>query len=271
MPYLFHQNLDKFGGAGDPSKIKLLTSVLTSTRMGLGSKIMAAGFTEITNARSSLSQLPKLFGALVLQPYVIAAVGNTAIANKDEFISIAWNPDFLTVSSVGLVQGKSGGGFRFDEINYNPRQITYDFPPGTLTDSRGLLYVAGTDQYRQNCVIGFMHNVYSVGNISLFPSNLGIITKYLASIHNNAKVMLGGDFNVPPSGIINSYGHSCTALDGAGQYLNTTLSNPYDWWYVDNASPISDINASLGKAIVDTTYGPMKMFPSDHYPILLGV
>jgi hypothetical protein len=272
MAWIFHQNLQKFGGAGDPSKIQLLVNTLTHTRTRQKAPIMVAGFTEISNAGASVFQLDKLFAALLLDTAIIAAVGTTAVAGQDEFISIGWNSDLLPVRRVGVVQIRDANSYDYEDQPYQAGQGQYHFTAGGATDSRGLLYIMGQDEKKKNWVFGFMHNVYTVGDKTRFPKDLGDITYALSTKFNAASVVLGGDFNVLPVGQRKNYGNSRAALDGLGPaYLDTTLSNAYDWWYVNDVKNIRPQDAKLGYAIEDNTYGPAMLFPSDHRPILLQV
>ena len=275
MAWAFHQNLQNFGGGGDQSKIDLLIATLTHTRERFTNPIVVGGFTEITNGRTSLTQLPNLYAALKLDSMVVASVGTTALSSKSEYISIGWNSNLLlTVKTVGLIRAKSNGKFQNDTLAYDDGETSYIFPilPQGITDSRGILYIVGQDASKQNWVFGFMHNVYTVGNISLFPANLGKLASSLSATFN-AKVILGGDFNVFPVGVSDRYGgRSCTASTEDGTaYWNTTLSNPYDWWYVSDSSNASNKDAILGYAIEDASTGPLALFPSDHRPILLQI
>lgn len=276
MTLIFHQNLQRFGGGGSSSKVSDLVGTLTKTRTVAKDVIAVAGFTEVTNASTSVPQLKKLFSALKIDQYIIAGVGDTALTGATEYISIGWKSGEFQLSEVGVVQAKTASSFTYvtePSTGWVQDGDEYVFPSGESTDSRGILYVSGQAN-GDNWVFGFMHNMYQVGDISLFTRSLGKITQGLAEKHD-ASVVIGGDFNVNPVGTRNDYGHSCAAVDPAdGVYYYTTMHHTYDWWYVDDNSLVANKDASIGYAeeyTITTKAGKPKtmLYPSDHFPVLL--
>jgi endonuclease/exonuclease/phosphatase family metal-dependent hydrolase len=95
-------------------------------------------------------------------------------------------------------------------------------------------------------LIGFMHNMYNLGNKSSAYTNLGTMAdnarNAIGGGYAGAEVIIGGDFNLAPrnpkrprGATLFLYPRAARVGGGTvGAYINTTAANPYDFWAISN-------------------------------------
>jgi hypothetical protein len=301
MTNFFHQNLLNFTGTNTDKNAALARSFEWINRnCGM---FMAAGFTEILNNGNAVDPMAAL--ATTLDPdltrMVVIEIGTTAAAKfpRTEYIAIAWDPDTLRIRGGGCVY-REQGGYRTDwTTTYiastdlgtdGHRKITQPDATGgdnnamqiQARDTRGLAYIVA-DWSRETYVIGFVHNMYGVGDRTNLRANLGSIADKAIKDAGltSANVIIGGDFNVLPPTLSSQGGRksprgyklvTCAALDQNGNYVNTTNSNPYDYWMVSEtlAKELGLDNDSVS-VLAQARRGRLRSQDifSDHAPILL--
>ena len=266
MFVVFHQNMYKFGG-NQPVR-----NLHYTTQMGLlggavaalngGACIAAAGYTELLNDGLGMhANLPNI--ALALDPgltnHLVIEVGTT-IGNYQEFIGIAWDPNWLTVQHAGQVVWDSmnrqwiGNNTAAGAFPVN-RNLTLAGAQNLGADQRGLAYIACLRVLNGNpFIIGFFHNMYAVGDKTRAVDSIDTMTNRAKTgaglAYAGAEVIVGGDFNVLPPPAANPARKRFRATvttrvsrTGGGVARNTTMANPYDYWNVSDAAGITDVDA----------------------------
>lgn len=261
MPRIFHQNMRTYGG-GSAVRNGVFAAGFAAIRAATPpGGYLAAGFTEVLNPEAPLrAELSVLAG--ILDPhligFVVIEVGTTAVGGAREFIGIAWNPAVLNVQHAGQLlwdstsknwKAKNVAAADVADLTVNlPAKVNYG------ADRRGPAYIAALSAAGP-VVIGFMHNMYSLGDRSSAFTNLGEMMnkarKAIGGAYAAAPVVVGGDFNVRPRDLKLPRGEELTLetraarVGGgvAGDYVNTTLANPYDFWCVSGGG--TDANAEV--------------------------
>ena len=262
MALIFHQNMRVYGG-GAPGRNAAYNVALAAINLATGANYWAAGFTEITNNAASVLAL--LARAAVLDPgltrIVVIEVGTTALGTR-EFLGIAWDPGSINVQHGGSVI-KNSITMDWDAHNVANGALgtagnrTIGLGGGPLAaDTRGLAYIAGLQIATGNAFLfGFLHNMYALGNKTEMYQRLGTIAdnarEAAGGAYAGAEVIIGGDFNLEPHEERANKRHrgpltlsTCIALDGFGNYINTTAVNPYDYWRVSNGA-LTDAEAAV--------------------------
>lgn len=261
MAYLFHQNMRVYGG-GSPERNGLFDLAFNDIRAATGHDFDVAGFTEIVNWGTALGALQARSHLLTpgLTEVVLIHVGTPAVSGKPEFIGIAWNPERLNVQFIGQTAYDSMSR-RYLTWPYRiPAPVPANFrviglpsnEPYLRADSRGLAYLAAIVDGRPY-IIAFMHNVFTIGNLS---DEFTGIRRAAACIFDtvgrqpdgdayaHASVLIGGDFNVLPHDLGRNAGDGTlfvrAARDANNALINTTVTNPIDFWLVSNPEEIPD-------------------------------
>jgi hypothetical protein len=263
MPRIFHQNMRTYGG-GSAERNGVFAAGFAAIRAATPpGGYLAAGFTEVLNPGEPLRvELSVLAG--ILDPhligFVVIEVGTTAVGAAREFIAIAWDPAALTVQHAGQVFRNAtlkiwqANNVAAGDVAAN---LTINLPPdlGYGADTRGPAYIAAR-RGGDRVVIGFMHNMYkNLGDRTGAYTNLGGMMdkarNAIGGAYEGAPVVVGGDFNLPPRPPKLPRGDALTLetraarVGGgvAGDYVNTTLANPYDFWCVSQGG--TDANARM--------------------------
>jgi hypothetical protein len=247
MALIFHQNMRNYGG-GAPGRNVAYNGALGAINAITGALYWVAGFTEITNTVGSVAAL--LARAAVLDAgltrIVVIEVGTTALGTR-EFIGIAWDNANFTVAHGGSVVK-----FAMNQ-NWVPHNVanaalgtggnqTIALPGagGLAADTRGLAYIAGTNAGNPY-LIGFLHNMYALGNKTEMYQRIGGIADNaraaIGGVYAGAEVIIGGDFNVAPAPARKrprGFTLDTVIASAMGAPINTTLANPYDYWKVSN-------------------------------------
>jgi endonuclease/exonuclease/phosphatase family metal-dependent hydrolase len=260
MPLLFHQNMQNYGGNSAPRNV-VFAGGFGAINGATGAVYMAAGFTELLNAGVGLhAALPALAQVLDagLTSFVVIEVGTTVFGRR-EFIGIAWDPWVLNVQHAGQVF-RDAVSKEWEANNVAagaiPANQTIPLPAnlGYGADTRGPAYIAALRGVNP-VVIGFMHNMYNLGDKSAAFTHLGgMMDKVRIAIGGGyaaATVVVGGDFNLAPRAPKRPRGAALTLATRAarvgggvaGAFVNTTLVNPYDYWCVSGGG--DDTNAAV--------------------------
>jgi len=207
MPLIFHQNMFSFGGHS-AVRNATFTGAFAAIQGITGAIYRAAGFTEVINAGAGLRHTLSLL-AHALDPnmtdLVVIEVGTTAVGVRREFIGIAWDPAALIVQHAGSVLWDSANQ-RWRAHNAVAAGIvnqTINRPAGLMlgADSRGLAYIAAL-RLGNPFLIGFMHNMYNLGDKSSAFTHLGNMADAACNaaggVYGGAEIMIGGDFNLRP-------------------------------------------------------------------------
>ena len=259
---IFHQNMDKFTGT-TAKRIKGYTTKLGAINAKTGSVYWAAGFTEVVSCKAVLRKiLTRLAKKLDpgLTKLLVIEVGTTTFSKNPEYIGIAWDPDVLTVIYAGQVYYDlvAGGWKAFCVEEEDIKNQTVGLPEGLAfgKDTRGLAYIGCLDKNANPFLIGFMHNMYKVGERNLafaaLPDMADKARKAIGGGYRAAEVIIGGDFNVEPREPKPVRGDALhlkaraarVGAGGTGAYIKTTNSHPYDFWTVSNVA-ITDANARV--------------------------
>jgi hypothetical protein len=281
MPRIFHQNMRMYGG-GSAERNGVFAAGFAAIRAATPpGGYLAAGFTEVLNPGAPLRE--ELFVlAGILDPhlvgFVVIEVGTTAVGAMREFIGIAWDLEALDVQHAGQVFRNptlkiwEANNVAAGDVAANR---TINLPPklGYGADTRGPAYIAAR-QGGNRVVIGFMHNMFTLGDKSGPYTNLGgmmdKVRKAIGGAYAGAPVVVGGDFNLPPRPPKRERGEAliletrAARVGGgvAGAYVITSLANPYDYWCVSGGG--TDANARVH---AETRVVPLG---SDHAGISFG-
>ncbi|MBL7500404.1 endonuclease/exonuclease/phosphatase family protein [Frankia sp. CNm7] len=276
--YLFHQNMRVFGGETLAYNARMKAAFGKLPIGYPTTRVLAAGFTEICNHGSApfaLSNMARGLDPGLTRPWTVA-VGRTARMVKDptappaakkqktyfqEYITmvtqyeVQWNG--LKKSVPNEFQVLHWGKAVFLDSLFSGPSPAACFPvggPGTLApealpynaklDSRGLAYIvgrvkrAGDPLNNRLLVVGFMHNMYGVGDRSGSITGLPRLAQAIYEKHSGVidpdrdPCIVGGDFNVEPRrvGSRTSRFEPTAEEDSDGDYYRTTGSSVYDWW-----------------------------------------
>jgi hypothetical protein len=261
MARIFHQNMEKFTGT-TAKRIKGYTTKLGAINTKTGSVYLAAGFTEVFSCKPVLRKILTRVARKLdpgLTKLVVIEVGTTACTKNPEYIGIAWDPDHLTVQYAGQVY------YDLVAMQWKARRVevedivkqTVDLPARLSygKDTRGLAYI-GCSIKGKPFLIGFMHNMYKMGERNLaftaLPDMGDKVRKLLGEGYSAAEVIIGGDFNVEPRNPKPERGDALHLAARAarvggglgGAYIKTTNKHPYDFWAVSNKG-ITDVEASV--------------------------
>lgn len=273
MARIFHLNMRQFG-SGNVNRINGFAQAFADIQRAGLPDFIVAGFTEVRASNlgfrwvlSGLAQQldPGLTGLLVID------VGTTALGTR-EYIGIAWDPVFVTMQHAGCViwnsMRRAWQAYNVPAaamVNHRIR-LPAGLPLGA--DTRGLAYIAATYRGR-NFLFGFMHNMYRLGSRYVVYTSLPTMAERarqaIGAPYGNAEVIIGGDFNLRPRPPITPRGaalvlHERAAMSRRG-YVNTTATNPYDFWVV------SDPN--IGHQFVSVHRRTRSPLLSDHAAITL--
>jgi hypothetical protein len=244
MTSLFHQNMQNYGGGG--WRNFAFDIDFAAIRGRTGAVYAVAGFTEIRNNNSGQQFANR---ALALDPgltqWALIEVGITAVGARSEFLGIAWDPAVFTAGHSGVVLYNSVARRWECHDRTAPAglMVLPDFRAGgkrryegAAADSRALAYVAGTSG-ATNCIFGFMHNMYWLGDrSSAFTALNDMRTAIVNAVGFAAsRCYIGGDFNLAPRDPYNggTLHHAAARNLANTAYLNTTAANPYDFWLSD--------------------------------------
>lgn len=279
MALIFHQNMFNFGGRSDVRNAAY-TASLNAIGAATGPSYIVAGFTEVLNSdpvlRVTIANLaqtldPGLTGLVVIE------VGTTAVGVRREYIAITWNPEYVTVQHAGQVLWNAAAqtwqAHNTAAAEVVDNRIPLPAGPPLGADTRGLAYIAAT-YAGANFLFGFMHNMYHMGNKSSAFTNLGTMAdnarQAIGGDYTRAEVIIGGDFNVSPRVPKRPRGAALAlqsrAARAGGAYVNTTNSNPYDFWVVSNFA-VTDAHVAVHP---QTRSGHMVNHVSDHAGITVN-
>lgn len=269
MPFIFHQNMEDYGGGTAMAKPphqhltrnQRFVIDFTAIQAQVGQNFLVAGFTELLNNNAAATGIVALAAALDpnLTRCVVIGVGITVTGMRDEHIAIAWNPNLLTVRNAGQVifnaMLRRWECHNTARTATNPLPATLPMPDVTIgrkrapggteaADSRGVAYISGTYNNAER-VFAFMHNMYEMGDRSSSFSSLDAMMVELHSTIRPASNLpdyrdyIGGDFNVPPRNPTTKRGGELewvAAMNPDGYPIDTTRSNPYDFWLTNSGA-----------------------------------
>jgi hypothetical protein len=250
MPMLFHQNMRTFGGhSAIRNALYGVCFGQVAAVLPVGVPVAVAGFTEITNASVGLqAQMAVLAQTLDagINNLLVMQVGTSALGIT-EYIVVAWSNAQIAVAAAGQVT--------YDNLarTWTPNAVAAPFANAYIPaphmdygalDSRGPAWVAGTIGGVAG-IFMFMHNMYSLGDRSGGLVGLrmcaAMVRKALGGAYAAAPVLIGGDFNAAPHDMdtgrgVGLYARAAMAM---GVPINTTASNPYDYWLVTNPAVVA--------------------------------
>ncbi|HEX3406615.1 MAG TPA: hypothetical protein VHS81_05195 [Caulobacteraceae bacterium] len=261
MTSIFHQNMRTFGGGSAPRNAAF-AAAFGAMAASVGGDVVAAGFTEISNANATLRGQLLALSAVVdagLTNLIVAQVGTSALG-LTEYVGMTWDPNYFVVSHAGMVV--------YDNLNrvWTAYATPTPFPlvpvltipgaPFTAVDSRGPGFLAGALAGGYGAVvIMFMHNMYNLGDRSTGFSALADcasnIVAQLPGGFAGARVYVGGDYNVLPRDVGKRKRNAGPSLQyraarvggvSAGALINTTASNCYDYWLLNKPSVTPQAN-----------------------------
>jgi hypothetical protein len=287
VPHIFYQNMQNFGGGTLDRNNEFeffmgaFPTFLPIDNQGQPGRFAVAAFSEVLNANAALITLPDIVrGLFDNNPigFVEIFIGTTG-GGRDEYIAIAWDTALLQVEHAGSVLRDSFWG-AWEAIPANGLPQLIGRPDGfrLAADQRGMAYIAARDMMNQPRIFAFSHNQYAVGDITALRAGFSqSVPRIIAALndqdygyHNgqfapNLKFFIGADFNTAP--IERTSPHESRSLltpvaaHQNGALINTTNSNPYDYWYV------SDGNIDPDRCAVWTETRVPRM--SDHAGISL--
>ncbi|MFC7334525.1 hypothetical protein [Rhodocista pekingensis] len=263
MPWLFHQNMRRFGG-GAVARNQAYQTAFQNLVTGAGSAPSVAGFTEIVNNIAAQQTMAAITAnQMGMGFYLNVAIGQTALANGPEYIGVAVQ-DATTITGIGRITIHADGldvglihdPFTMQVANETQQQRTMrlqtwsnNLPGGTTPDTRGLAYVVIANG-NSAAAVGFMHNMYTFEEArALTAGKLPGMARFMrqamvTAVPNAASYLtvIGGDFNVAPievrgtarQGRIFAYDTPClNPPPGAMAGGTTWFGNLYDYWYLD--------------------------------------
>jgi hypothetical protein len=270
--HIFHQNMRVFGG-GSAARNLAFTNAVASVSASIGvDRIAVAGYTEVMNARAARNAIAgisaTLDSRLTRTNYYLC--GRTALGGREYIvISIYTSPNlalmptnFNPAANGRVLMVNTLNGLQWQCFDSNDLDIL-TMPQNGIADSRGLAYVVGTftsGGAAQNMVVGFIHNMYNLGNRSGAFQSLAVMMARIRARYNlagNVPIIFGGDFNVGPRHLSRNLQIYTIYQANGGGPVNTTSSNAYDFW-VSNAN-IGNNNATV---YPQTRNVPLKL--SDH-------
>ncbi|MCC3158258.1 hypothetical protein LJ737_13500 [Hymenobacter sp. 15J16-1T3B] len=263
MSFLFHQNMRRYGGGSRPRRDAYNSpfggfAIINGGLPAPLPAIAVAGFTEITNNRSSRAALAtscEVLGGMVagpapaLVPIGNVACGITALAHGPEYIYLARNTNYplVTVGRILFQTGRGGVQLLHQRAATAAALNNLRLPPTASADFRGLVYCVVTTP-AGNIAVGFLHNLYTfLANRTIVAGQLGGMMAMMGQGIGTLPAVapapvaryIGGDFNVAPISPRGGYTAYSTSAPG-GSYpagaagVGTTYSGSlYDYWYSD--------------------------------------
>jgi hypothetical protein len=277
MASIFHQNMRVFGG-GAAGRNAAFNGAFALINAACPTDVIAAGFTEITNWNAPLrGRLLTLSGVLDpgLTRVTVAAVGTSALGTQ-EYIGMTWDPNYFTVQYAGQVLYNNLQ--RAWVAHVVPAPIPLQIPalggPFTAADQRGPAFLAGTYN-GDELIVMFMHNMYGLGDrgrgFDGMPSAASAIQSTIGNPYDDAFVIAGGDYNLDPrfAGRKRSSDGTLRGMDfraamAGGNFVKTTVKNPYDFWL---ASDITNIPTAWATVRTESRIA----LASDHAAIRLKI
>lgn len=277
MASIFHQNMRVFGGGSAPRNAAF-NIAFGAINGVLGNVLIAAGFTEISNPNAPLrGQLLTLSGQLDagLTSLTVAEVGTSALG-LTEYLGMSWDPAVFNVQHGG--QCVYNNLARAWQANIVPAALPNVIPaPGgafLAADQRGPAFLAGIFGGAP-LIVMFMHNMYGLGDRTRgfdgMPSCGSAIRLGIGGAYAGALVIAGGDYNIAPRFAGRKRGRDGTligmnyrAAKLGGVPINTTATNPYDFWL---ASDVTNIPEAWARVLPQSRVAPA----SDHAGIALRI
>jgi hypothetical protein len=255
--HIFHQNLRVFGGRSlDRNEAFADAMEDISDDLGSSDRVLVAGFTEVMNAGAgdALAEMATALDQGLQVPYLFAC-GVTAVGAKPEYVAISvfkGSTVQFEVEYAGKVlrrADKKWQCFASTDCDISKLPTKADLE----ADVRGLAYVVGTIKggayHGKQMVMGFMHNMYNLGERSIYYSSLTEIAAQIYSKHslaNTVKCFFGGDFNLEPHNIRSRKGPTLySVFEQTGtKPTKTTVKNAYDFW-LTNMQNVSNTLAKV--------------------------
>ena len=265
--YIFHQNMRVYGG-GNAERNEVFNDAMMEISSELDKdQVVVAGFTEIMNFGATVDALGVVAAHLDvnLRDPLFFACGITAFKNESpEYVAIAMHKNFSRQIGGRVLLTRPDPYSKpqwtcFSETDLGIQSI----PKGIVPDSRGLAYVGGRFKNKY-MIVGFMHNMYNLGDRSSAFQALSNMINLIWAEHStwaNTATIFGGDFNVDPRDITSSV-HTIKAVDNNNNAIPTTKHHTYDFW-------ISSANIPNGNAFVDQQTRNVGNGLSDHAGIRL--
>lgn len=257
--HIFHQNMMVFGGRSSKRNEAFKTK-MHQICGGFGAdRVIVAGFTEIVNDQKAVEAIKGIAANLDpgLTGHQAFACGITACNQKQV-------PEYVIIStfnkpSVGTFEERISGRVLLVQ-NWVGKQSWRCFssseldvdkmPQNFAPDSRGVAYVGGTYMGR-DMIIGFMHNMYGVGNRYGGFQSLDAVATLIRAKHDgwgDKEVFIGGDFNVTPRPIRrNASLKHIAAISNPNDkksWILTTLNHAYDFW-LSTSNAVTSPNAKV--------------------------
>jgi hypothetical protein len=240
---VFHQNMRTFNGI-TPDRVAKFASSFNSIGYRANQRVVVAGFTELLKCDDNMNSIILCLASQLhweLTNVAAFAVGRTI--GSMEYAAISWNPAMFKPDCVG-------GMFLCQKVwtcVLGDPGTELAIPADADVDTRGLVFLAAK-QGGKAYVYGFMHNMYAVGDRSGAFQNLENMHLKIAAFLQSKKgypsdieFYIGGDFNVSPHKPRSKGELEChAATTSSGAFLNTTNSNPYDFFLSNNGQITSD-------------------------------
>jgi len=235
---IIHQNLMNFAGGYERTwKFRNAFGLIRDDLVGnnLPQPIMAA-FTEVESSGTDVQDcLTDIAGNAVTggtnRRTLVIEIGLTAVGQAVEYVGINYDSTQFNLSRCGHVLRVDGVWRAFDSTQTSGA-LELPANENVSPDFRGVAYAVGTIG-ETPFIIGFVHNVYTVGEKSILPQALPNICGDLGGNYNlgyYTTYVVGGDFNVNPQDRLGSVNLEAIAASNNGQFLNTTASHAYDYW-----------------------------------------
>lgn len=274
--HLFHQNMRVFGG-GSILRNNVWENAMQYVKLGTATdRVLIAGWTEVMNAKHSKEPLAKIAVKLDvdLTSTLLFACGITCgKANDPEFVGISVSKAFK-LEFYGRVLRTSDN--KAPWVCVTSQMCEIEQWPAKLAlaaDARGLGYVGGS--YKgQKMVMGFMHNMYTLGDRSLPYSKTQEMEKLIRKTHGlaeNVSVYFGGDWNVkPPPKESSKHAASRQKMNvicektGDKPTSTTTGNHTYDYFLTSKS--MTNPNAQVHTATKD-----VKAKLSDHAAVSMQI
>lgn len=255
--HLFHQNMRVFGG-GSIQRNNAWEKAMQYIHLGTAKdRVLIAGWTEVMNAGLTKESLTKIAVKLDagLTTTVLFACGITCgKSSEPEFVGIsiseAFKPEF------------SGRVLRTSDVKapwicVTSKMCEIEKWPAKLplaADARGLCYVGGSHKGKQ-MVLGFMHNMYNLGDRSMPDTKTQAMEKLIRKAHGlgeNIPFYFGGDWNAEPHEKSTSSRQTMSAVygkTGKKPAVTTTGNHIYDYWLTNH--PMASSQAKVHTATMD--------------------
>ena len=265
--YLFHQNMRVYGG-GNAERNEVFNEAMMDISSDLDKdQVAVAGFTEIMNFGASVDTLDMIAHHLDvnLTKPLFFACGITAFkSDSPEYVAISVHKAFSIqiAGRVLLLEQPSSNRPKWTCVPSTELKVA-TVPDNLSPDSRGLAYVGGKFQGKY-LIVGFMHNMYNLGDRSSAFQALSDMIQLIWDKHSEwdgYMTIFGGDFNVEPRDNLPS-AYTVYATNNNNEPVNTTKHHPYDYW-------IASKQISKNNAYVYTETRDVPSGLSDHGGISL--